>query len=293
MGDIVRIVHVSDLHLEAADGEQYPGLAERLARIRGIVGALGPDLVVATGDLTNRGSQRPADFRLAQQWLDALDVPYLALPGNHDLGANCARGELFPETERYEPCSFPQTGYAQAFGPEPVTRTTVGGISVFGAALREGDPDGTLDELERSLAETSGPVVIAGHYPVVPTREWSSELAFGAQGYVDRTAPRLAQIIRRNTHVVAYLCGHVHLISTRPIGTHCRQFTSGGLGPGAAALRVYEWDGASWSYGTRDVEGPQFFWERFSAVARQDPLFSRGAPAEREGTWSPPAAARK
>lgn len=288
MKSSARIVHVSDLHLEPAGDEQYAGLADRLERIREVIIDLSPDLVVATGDLTNRGSQQPADFRLAKQWLDELQVPYLATPGNHDLGANPSRGGLFPNTERYESCPYSQTGYARTFGRETVIRTAAGDLSVLGISLREDDPDGALEELERMLAETPGPVVVAGHYPAVETRPWPSTGAFGAQGYVDRAAPRLARIIQNNHHVIAYLCGHVHLTSQRPIGTHCQQFTAGGLGPGAAALRSYEWNGATWTYSTSDVEGPQFFWENFSEIARADPHFSGGTATERAGTWTPP-----
>lgn len=287
MQNSARIVHVSDLHLEPAGHEQYPGLAGRLERIRGDIAGLRPDLVIATGDLTNRGSHRSADFELARQWLDELGAPYLAVPGNHDLGANRSRGVLFPDTERYEDVPYAQTGYAQVFGREAVTSASVGDISVFGLALREDDPDGALAHLECALAESTGPIVIAGHYPVVPTRDWPSAEAFGAQGYVDRAAPRLAEIIRSNRRVIAYLCGHVHVTSQHTIGTNCQQFTAGGLGPGAASLRVYDWDGSSWSYSALDVEGPHVFWENFTDLARQDPLFSSGTAAERAGSWMP------
>lgn len=283
-----RIVHVSDLHLEPAGKEQYAGLAARLERISEVVAGLEPDFVVATGDLTNRGSHQPADFQLAKQWLEELQIPYLATPGNHDLGANRTRSELFPDTEHYEARPYPQTGYAQIFGRKVVTRAVVGDLSIFGIALREDDPDGALERLERMLAKTAGPVVVAGHYPAVPARPWPCTGAFGAQGYVDDSAPRLAQIILNNHHVIAYLCGHVHVTSKAPIGAHCQQFTAGGLGPGAAALRIYEWDGQTWSYSTNNVDGPQHFWETFSELARENPHFSSGTPTERTGTWSPP-----
>jgi len=285
----IRIVHVSDMHLEPAENEQYPGLAERVERIADVIRSLHPDLVVATGDLTNRGSSRAEDLDLAKRWLDGLRAPYLAVPGNHDLGANRKRGELFPEAERYEESPYAQTGYARAFGQNVITRAAIGDLTVFGIALREEDPDGALDQLARALTASKGPVVVAGHYPVVAARDWPSAEAFGSQGYVDEAAPRLVNLIRGNPQVIAYLCGHVHLTSLRPIGERCQQFTAGGVGPGAAALRLYEWDGRDWSYATLDVEGPQTFWEDFSESARRDPHFSTGASAERDGTWSPPA----
>jgi len=42
-----------------------------------------PDLVVVSGDLTQRA--RPAQFRQARRFLQGLGLPYLAVPGNHDV----------------------------------------------------------------------------------------------------------------------------------------------------------------------------------------------------------------
>ncbi len=44
---------------------------------------LAPDLVVATGDLTHRG--RREQHEQAAAFLRALDVPVIAVPGNHDI----------------------------------------------------------------------------------------------------------------------------------------------------------------------------------------------------------------
>ncbi|MDX1385622.1 MAG: metallophosphoesterase, partial [Thermoanaerobaculia bacterium] len=41
------------------------------------------DYVVASGDLTRRA--KPRQFRAARSWLQALDRPVLAVPGNHDV----------------------------------------------------------------------------------------------------------------------------------------------------------------------------------------------------------------
>ncbi|OJU39040.1 MAG: hypothetical protein BGN97_12835 [Microbacterium sp. 69-10] len=275
------------MHLEPAGEEQYPGLAGRIESIGAIVAALDADLVVATGDLTNRGSYRAADFAAAKRWLDDLGAPYLALPGNHDLGANPHRGELFPESERYEDVPFSSTGYAGTFGPDAVVSMRVGDLTVIGVALRENDPDRALEGLETHLVHAPGPVVVAGHYPVILPRPWPGTDAFGALGYIDGAATRLADIIRGDDRIISYLCGHVHLTSRHPIGSHCMQFTAGALGPGAAALRVYDWDGAVWAYSTIDVAGPQIFWENFSESAREDPSFSSGSPEERAGRWAP------
>ena len=72
-----RLIHVSDLHTGARAG---PG-AE--APLRALVERVGPDLVVATGDLTHRG--RPDQHEGAVTFLRGLGPPVLAVPGNHDI----------------------------------------------------------------------------------------------------------------------------------------------------------------------------------------------------------------
>lgn len=73
----VRILHVSDLHVgRREDHDVDRALAELTAQ-------LGPDLVVATGDLTHRG--RRAQHERAAALLTGLGPPVVAIPGNHDI----------------------------------------------------------------------------------------------------------------------------------------------------------------------------------------------------------------
>ncbi|HKI90958.1 MAG TPA: metallophosphoesterase [Gaiellaceae bacterium] len=72
-----RILHVSDLHMgKREDAEVERALAALVERIA-------PEVVVASGDLTNRG--RRAEHERAHGFLGSLGVPVLAVPGNHDL----------------------------------------------------------------------------------------------------------------------------------------------------------------------------------------------------------------
>ena len=72
-----RILHISDLHVGAREDPRVEAALTALAeRIR-------PELVIATGDLANRG--RRAEHERAHALLSTLDAPVLAVPGNHDL----------------------------------------------------------------------------------------------------------------------------------------------------------------------------------------------------------------
>jgi 3',5'-cyclic AMP phosphodiesterase CpdA len=70
------VVHLSDLHFGRVDA-RLPGplLAD--------IGRIAPDLVVVSGDLTQRA--RSAQFQQAREFLDALPAPHLVVPGNHDV----------------------------------------------------------------------------------------------------------------------------------------------------------------------------------------------------------------
>ena len=78
-----RLLHVSDLH---AGTHQEPEVEQALARL---VERTEPQLVVASGDLANRG--RREQLERAAALLRSLGPPVLAVPGNHDLPYTPAR----------------------------------------------------------------------------------------------------------------------------------------------------------------------------------------------------------
>jgi 3',5'-cyclic AMP phosphodiesterase CpdA len=72
-----RILHLSDVHVGKGDpAEILDGLVE-------LAGELRPELVLATGDLSNRGQLE--QLRSARALLDRIGLPVLAVPGNHDI----------------------------------------------------------------------------------------------------------------------------------------------------------------------------------------------------------------
>jgi len=74
---ITRILHVSDFHFGARDD---PVLERSLTHL---VERTRPELVIASGDLTHRG--RRDEHERAARFLQALGLPILAVPGNHDI----------------------------------------------------------------------------------------------------------------------------------------------------------------------------------------------------------------
>ena len=74
----MKILHVSDLHF----GKPYhPEVGQALVRI---APTLAPDLIVASGDFTQRA--KVSEYEQARAFLDQLpDKPIVVVPGNHDV----------------------------------------------------------------------------------------------------------------------------------------------------------------------------------------------------------------
>lgn len=71
------IFHVSDVHFG-------PPHRPRVAQgVLGMIEERRPDLVVVSGDLTQRA--QPEQFRQARAFVDAIPVPTIVVPGNHDV----------------------------------------------------------------------------------------------------------------------------------------------------------------------------------------------------------------
>jgi len=71
-----RIAHISDLHFGRHDMRIVDALIDSLDQNS-------PDLVVVSGDLTQRARQ--SEFAKAQQFLDRIRRPVVVVPGNHDV----------------------------------------------------------------------------------------------------------------------------------------------------------------------------------------------------------------
>jgi 3',5'-cyclic AMP phosphodiesterase CpdA len=70
------VAHLSDLHFGREDAVVAEGLIADLLAMR-------PDLLVVSGDLTQRA--RPEQFQAARAFLERLPFPRLVVPGNHDI----------------------------------------------------------------------------------------------------------------------------------------------------------------------------------------------------------------
>ncbi|HEY0491104.1 MAG TPA: metallophosphoesterase family protein [Telluria sp.] len=87
------LVHLSDLHFGKVD-------TALLDPLRDLVHRIAPDVVVVSGDLTQRAKSE--QFEQARAWLDTLPGPQIIVPGNHDISLyNVFRRFVLP-LDRYK-----------------------------------------------------------------------------------------------------------------------------------------------------------------------------------------------
>ena len=87
------LVHLSDLHFGAVNQSLLEPLRSRLTQ-------LAPDLLVVSGDLTQRA--KPKQFEAARAFLATLPRPQIVVPGNHDVPLYNVYMRFFKPLERFK-----------------------------------------------------------------------------------------------------------------------------------------------------------------------------------------------
>ena len=87
------LLHLSDLHF----GRIQPGLPEALLEA---ARSIAPDLVVVSGDLTQRA--RTVEFQEARAFLERLPYPKIVVPGNHDVPLHNLYGRFVERLGRFQ-----------------------------------------------------------------------------------------------------------------------------------------------------------------------------------------------
>jgi 3',5'-cyclic AMP phosphodiesterase CpdA len=201
------IAQISDCHITTPGAfvadrvDPRPGLDAAIASIN----RLGEDvaLVVGTGDLVNVGVA--AEYDQLEAALAALDVPFLAVPGNHD-----RRGEL---RRRFD--------LPDGSDDEPIDHVVDLGAArlICLDTSRPGRHDGDLSEAQLSWldeqlgADPGRAAVVVQHHPIV-----SSGLSFMDEPYPLQAADAEAEVIARHPNTVAVWSGHHHRAAQRVVG---------------------------------------------------------------------------
>ena len=190
------IAQITDLHL----GFQPDNPAElNRKRLDAVLDALlalrpQPDLLIATGDLTEHGSI--AAYETLKSVIARLPFPVRFALGNHDDRGNFCH--VFPDVAVTE-SGHVQYAFVQGGLRFVVLDTLVEGL--HGGALSE-DQAAWLDA---ALGADTRPTILVLHHPPIETGNgWMTE---------DIDAPwvqRLSAVVLRHGHVVRMITGHLH-----------------------------------------------------------------------------------
>ncbi|MBI1202697.1 MAG: phosphodiesterase [Rhodopseudomonas sp.] len=195
----ILIAQISDLHIKAP-GQLAYGVVDTSAALSRCIVELNrldprPDLVVISGDVAD--TPTADEYEQAVNLLSALDLPYVAIPGNHDDRA-LMRSALGDETD-----AAPQGPLNQLHRVGDLDIVLLDS-SVPGAPHGELDAE-TLAWLDATLAATpERPALLFLHHPPFIT----------GIGHMDvqnlRNAPTLAELIARHNRARMIAAGHVH-----------------------------------------------------------------------------------
>jgi Icc protein len=195
------IAQITDLHIGPS-----PISARNTARLAGVVARLmeiGPDLVVATGDLTDGGA--PASYATVKALLAPFQDRMLLAIGNHDQRHDFL--SAFPEFATAD--GFIQHRWASA-GRRILVLDTMNPGQHGGHYC-----DARAAWLRARLAEDGRvPTLIALHHP--PVRSGVAWMDTGADG---AWKEKLDAILRGKSQIVGVIAGHLHrTLSTRFAG---------------------------------------------------------------------------
>ena len=196
------LCQISDLHIKPERKLAY-GVVDTATMLERCVADIGrlpqrPDAVIATGDLVDGGTA--AEYALLRELLSPLTMPLYLMPGNHD--ERQALRQVFNDHHYLQSTS--------AFIQYVVDNSSLRLIALD--TVIPGQSGGTLcDErlawLERALAESDKPTVVALHHPPFVT----------GIGHMDdgglESSANLQRIIARRPYVERVIAGHLH----RPI----------------------------------------------------------------------------
>lgn len=213
---MTRLALIADLHFGR---EQKLLLPHLLTAIH----AAAPDYVVIAGDFVQRA--RPAHFRPARAFVDQLQAPWIAVPGNHDIPLyNIASRLLWPRAAYRRHIATQTEPFIQT-----KTATLIGIDTTDPLRVQRGRiTDDQIDRVCATIKQDDGrlPIIIA-HHPFHQKPEVEKKLMHGA-------ARALEAWSDCGPHVI--LSGHLHSFLVEPFVTrkgagqtlqiHCGSSTS-------------------------------------------------------------------
>jgi 3',5'-cyclic AMP phosphodiesterase CpdA len=208
------IVHLSDIHYGTVDDVIAGRVVEK-------VNEIGPDVVVVSGDLTQRA--RTEQFKAARVFLDQLPRPMIVVPGNHDVPLYNVFDRFFRPLKKYK--KHITTDLSPEYFDEElaiVGINTARSLTIKGGRVSRQQ----IDEVRSQMCGLDDKVlkVVVTHHPFdLPEGMDESDIV----GRAEKAMPRLA-----DCGADVFLSGHLHVSN---IETTAKRYT---LDDGHVALII-------------------------------------------------------
>jgi 3',5'-cyclic AMP phosphodiesterase CpdA len=187
------IIHISDLHFGQADYAVVERLVEKIAE-------LAPDLVVVSGDLTQRA--RTDQFREARAFLDRLPQPQLIVPGNHDVPLyNLFDRFVSPLTKYRKHITDDLTPEFHDEDASVLGINTARSLTIKGGRINDAQVEEVLDKL-RGLDKQKVKIIVTHHPFDLPE-------GFDEDDIVGRAKEVMPQLVDCGADI--FLAGHLHV----------------------------------------------------------------------------------
>jgi 3',5'-cyclic-AMP phosphodiesterase len=239
----VIVAQISDVHIRRR-GHVLHHMPDTAAYLRRTIDRLHamyprPNVVLATGDLTERGS--PHEYRRLRSILGRLEIPHFLIPGNHDDREALRRAF---RDHRYLQTVREHASYALDVWPLRIVAldSTLQGRS---GGYLDGQRLAWLDHELR--AHPRRPTIVAMHHPPfrtgIPAMDRHGFI--GVEGFGD--------VIRAHDQVARIVAGHYHTVLMQPWNgtiacsapSTSPQFVIGrsrlGIGVESAGFLLHEW----------------------------------------------------
>lgn len=257
------LIHLSDLHFGRTDAALLQPLVSKVHELQ-------PDLVVVSGDLTQRA--RTSQYRQAREFLARLPKPQLVVPGNHDVPLYRVLERFvipFSNYRRYisrdlEPVFF--DGEIAAIGINTAHSLTIQGGRMAAAQVTR------AAERLRLMREAKIKVVVAHHPFELPDGIREKYLVKHAQSAMARLVA---------CGVDLFLAGHLHLghseLTTRRYRALSRSAIIVQVGTGLSTRRRGEQNSFNLiKTSAAEISVETLSWDGVQFRARQHERFARG-----------------
>ena len=206
------IAQISDLHVAEADNymRKFVDANAKLAAAVDYLNAmqLRPDVVLATGDLTDHG--RPEQYELLAAILAELDIPLLLIPGNHDEREPFL--EAFAATHPYLPRQGPIQYVIDDYDVRLIAVDTTRVDHHDGAARRRAPRSGSIARSRNDRTTRRSCSCTTRRSPPASGGWTASVSAARASSSPSCAATRMCELV---------LAGHLHRPITTNWGSHC------------------------------------------------------------------------